>query len=150
MPDLTPFFASWLARTRANQLWFHGAHHLTSGPSFLADHAFYGEVYAAYEDNYDALAEKAIALGLAKVVNPMDVVRAAGTFLAKMPPLAGQGGAQIAASALEVERAWLATLQNDVTLTTAEAPIGLDNLLRSIADAHDVFAYKLVQRTISA
>lgn len=48
---------------RALYLYAQQSHHLTSGPTFLQDHEFYGGLYEAYEAAYDALAERLVGLG---------------------------------------------------------------------------------------
>lgn len=149
MPDLSPYFAAWLARTRCNQLYVHGAHHLVYGPTFLADHAFYGDLYAAYEEAYDRLAEKACGLGLCELAEPTKVLASASALLAKLPPLYGTDAEAIARAVYALEQAFLATLQDHVG-KLPDAPIGLDDYLRTLADDHDTFVYKLRQRTMAA
>lgn len=41
----------------------HDAHHLTFGRTFYQDHAVFGQLYAAYLENYDDVIELAIANG---------------------------------------------------------------------------------------
>lgn len=146
MADLAPFFAAWLARTRCNQVYIHGAHHLTSGSAFFADHAFYAELYAAYEDAYDTLAEKACGLGLYALAEPAKVWAGVGPLLSQIPPLVGADAETIAKGVLALELAWQMTLQDHVG-KLPNAPLGLDDYLRGLADSHDVFVYKLRQRT---
>lgn len=148
MPNLTPYFSSWLAIARANQLWFHGAHHLTDGPGFFADHAFYGEVYAAFEDVVDTLSELAIAEGMSAVVEPSFVMAEAAGYLADRPKLVGTDCEAIAKAGLDVVSRFLDTLQADVTRLAADkaTPIGLDDYLRSTASTFTSFRYKLSRR----
>lgn len=148
MPNLAPYFSSWLAIARANQLWFHGAHHLTDGPGFIADHVFYAEVYAAFEGVVDALSELAIAESLDAVVEPSAVMTEAAGYLAARPMLVGLGCDGIAKAALDVVTRFLATLQADVTRLAADkdTPIGLDDYLRSTAAAFTTTRYKLLRR----
>lgn len=47
-------------RLRALQLYGHHAHNNCTGKSFFEDHAFFGEVYAAAETDYDSLIERII------------------------------------------------------------------------------------------
>lgn len=48
---------------RAGQVYAHHAHNTCNGPQFFSDHEFLGEVYAAYENDYDAVIERHIGLG---------------------------------------------------------------------------------------
>lgn len=143
---LIKVYPAWLARLRCNQIWFHAAHHLTTGPSFLSDHALYGDIYGAYGSAYDAIAEKACGAGLCALVEPAVVLRGVVAFLGQLPTLDGMPADEIARAALAVEQKFLAVLQADVGAMGAGAPLGLDDELRSIANAHDGFVYKLGQR----
>lgn len=49
---------------RAAQLHAHTAHNLIRGQTFFADHAYLGELYAAYEEEYDHVIERIIGLDL--------------------------------------------------------------------------------------
>lgn len=45
---------------RAINLYAHHAHNMTSGETFLQDHAFFGEIYAKMDDFYDDCIERHI------------------------------------------------------------------------------------------
>ena len=47
---------------RAGQLFAHEKHNCAKGPTFFSDHAFLGEVYAAYESDYDDVIERHIGM----------------------------------------------------------------------------------------
>lgn len=53
---------SLLAHLRAMQLFSHHAHNLVSRAVFFQDHAFFGDVYPAYEAAYDSIIERIIGL----------------------------------------------------------------------------------------
>lgn len=48
---------------RAMQFLAHNAHNLIGGPSFFADHDFFGSLYAEYEASYDRVIELLIGNG---------------------------------------------------------------------------------------
>ena len=48
---------------RALQLYAHNAHNLAKGKTFLQDHEYLGELYSAYEGEYDSLVERMIGIG---------------------------------------------------------------------------------------
>lgn len=48
---------------RAMQFLAHNAHNLIGGPSFFADHDFFGALYAEYEASYDRVIELLIGNG---------------------------------------------------------------------------------------
>ena len=45
---------------RTINLYAHQGHNLSSGPNFLQDHAFFGEIYALMDSFYDDLIERHI------------------------------------------------------------------------------------------
>lgn len=49
---------------RMMQFYSHICHNATSGTTFFEDHAFFGELYAAYETAYDDVVERCIGLGV--------------------------------------------------------------------------------------
>jgi DNA-binding ferritin-like protein len=49
---------------RALQLYAHNAHNLASGCNFLQDHEFLGELYPAYEGEYDSVVERMIGMDM--------------------------------------------------------------------------------------
>lgn len=48
---------------RHAQFYAHMAHNLTCGPTFYQDHDAFGDLYKAYEGEYDAVIERFIGLG---------------------------------------------------------------------------------------
>lgn len=57
MKELAQFY-------REAQLYAHMAHNMASGPTFFQDHAFFGELYDAYESAYDSIVERMIGLNV--------------------------------------------------------------------------------------
>jgi DNA-binding ferritin-like protein len=47
---------------RFMQLYAHNAHNMSSGLTFMQDHAYFGDLYPAYEDAYDSIIERLIGL----------------------------------------------------------------------------------------
>lgn len=45
------------------QLFAHGAHNFTKGPTFFEDHEYFGGAYGEYEALYDGIIERMIGLG---------------------------------------------------------------------------------------
>jgi DNA-binding ferritin-like protein len=48
---------------RFMQLVVHGFHNVVTGPTFLEIHDFFGELYPAYEKDYDSVIERMMGLG---------------------------------------------------------------------------------------
>ena len=49
---------------RFMQLYSHAAHNLIGGETFFQDHEFFGELYPAYEADYDSVVERMIGLDM--------------------------------------------------------------------------------------
>ena len=48
---------------RYMQFYAHMGHNLLGGKTFFQDHSFLGDLYGAYEDEYDSVVERMIGLG---------------------------------------------------------------------------------------
>lgn len=138
--DLQQFYAGYLPLLRANQMWFHGAHHTTTGVGFVGDHALFGDIYAAYEDEFDAATELAIPVCGEACAEPAMLAAKAAKII---PPL----GPDLVATALGKEREQVALLNEAVAgLRSAGLPIEVEQFLGDAALRHARFAYKLGQR----
>ena len=59
IPDLLLIYISF---AKANQMWFHSAHHLSKGKSFAGDHEhLYGKIYETLTLDLDMIIEKAVS-----------------------------------------------------------------------------------------
>jgi DNA-binding ferritin-like protein len=149
-PQLTSFFRAWLPLLRANQLWFHSAHHIPRGTGFAGDHTkIYGKIYQDYDAAYDGAAEKAVGLCEESLACPVIVVPAAAQILQKYSQPCKSTALQIAQSGLAIERHFLGYLETATRSLRAsgEMTLGLDNYIAGVADTHESFAYFLQQRT---
>jgi len=146
--QFTNVIRALLAHLRAGNLWYHGAHHVTVGAGFNADHKFYQKVYEQYEAEFDKAAEKAIAALGSTIAAPQAVSLRAAQLVQTMPAVAGLPGQSIAASALQVEKQTLAFVEKvfrDLE-TGKRLSLGMNNFLSQLADDHETFVYKLGQR----
>jgi len=51
----------YIGSFKAAEMWMHAAHHLTKGPSFIANHELlYGRIYETLAEDFDKLVEKSI------------------------------------------------------------------------------------------
>ena len=58
IPDLLLIYICF---TKANQMWFHSAHHVTKGKGFAGDHELlYGKIYQTLTEDLDALIETSL------------------------------------------------------------------------------------------
>jgi DNA-binding ferritin-like protein len=149
-PQLTSFFRNWLPLIRANQMWFHAAHHITRGTGFAGDHAkIYGKIYKDYDDVYDGAAEKAVGLCEESLACPAIVAPAAAQIVIKYSQPCKSTALQIVNSGLNIERNFLGYLETSIVSlrTSGEMSLGLDNYIAGVADRHETFLYFLQQRS---
>ena len=118
---------------RSFQLFAHHAHLMTSGKTFLQDHAFFGELYGFAESSFDSLMEKAIAKGesisLSESVKLMST--AVNTFNEE--------------NFLKESKEILKELITACEQIAEEESLGTNNLIAGIADKAEGFIYKLGQ-----
>lgn len=148
-PQLQAFFSAWLPLIRANQMWFHAAHHITRGTGFAGDHAkIYGKIYKDYDDVYDGAAEKAVAMVNESLACPLIVMPATSQIIMQYSQPCKSSALQIAQSGLTLERKFLGFLENAAKSlrSSGEMTLGLDNYIAGVADRHETFLYFLQQR----
>jgi DNA-binding ferritin-like protein len=122
---------------RALQLYAHNAHNLAKGKTFLQDHEFLGELYPAYESEYDSLIERMIGLGEEPDLN--DITTQAATAAAAN----GFSDNETAFGVLLVtEKELCASIDKEME----GASNGTQNLLQTIADNSEMRQYKLNRR----
>lgn len=138
--DLVQFYAGYLPLLRANQLWFHGAHHTTKGVGFVGDHALYGDIYAAYEEEFDGATELAIPVCGEACAAPDGMAARLVKLIGPVPP-------DPVGAALAKEQEMVALLNETVAaLRKVGLPIEVEQFLGDAALRHARFAYKLGQR----
>lgn len=148
-PQLQAFFTAFLPLARANQAWFHSAHHITRGTGFAGDHVkIYKKVYKAYDDAYDRAAEKAVGMTHESVACPLVTLPAAAQIVTKYSQPCKTTALQIAQQGLAIERNFLGFIESSLKNLRAsgELTAGIENMLGDIADTHENFAYFLGQR----
>lgn len=114
------------------KLTAHFAHHFASGSSFFADHEELGELYGAYDDSFDRVAEEAIGTGAA--FDEVTAVRTAAQ--------AFDGGTFDKLVALENS----IQARIDAILKLGKSKTSTDNLLQDLATESSKRLYKLGQR----
>lgn len=120
---------------RALYLYAQQSHHVTSGPTFLQDHEFYGGLYEAYEAAYDALAERLVGLGARQLLDGVQAEAAA-----KMQEI---GSIASFAALLAAERS--ICTQIDAAAKMPAMSEGVRDLLVGLANESQARQYKLGQ-----
>ena len=125
-----------LAVLRGQTWLYHTLHWQSAGANSYGQHLLFERLYTAIPEQYDALAEKAVALFGAAVVEPVTAILSAAGHLGRWA-----GDALTAGLAAEADLS--ATLAD--ALDEAEADPGLTNFLQGVADAHQTHVYLLQQ-----
>lgn len=122
---------------RALQLYAHNAHNLAKGKTFLEDHEFFGELYGAYEGEYDSIVERMIGLGEEPDLN--DITKQAADAATANEFKDNENAFSVL---LVTEKELCSSIEKDMT----DASNGTQNLLQGIADNSEMRQYKLKRR----
>ena len=122
---------------RALQFYAHNAHNLAKGKTFLEDHEFFGELYGAYEGEYDSVVERMIGLGDEPDLNSITKQAAEAATANDFKDN------DMAFSVLLVTEKELC---DAIAKETPGATDGTQNLLQGIADNSEMRQYKLKRR----
>ena len=151
--DLSDDLAEWLGKTRALQLWFHGAHHLVGGPSFAGDHGIlYDRIYSAFQGGFDADVEKALGVTRDQSVGcPLKHLAIAHDLLSKVPSPSMLPTEQIAVVGLEMILAHISYLEHlfEKLEDAGKLTLGLNDHLAARANEAESYAYLLQQRVLT-
>jgi len=122
---------------RGLQLFAHNAHNLAKGKTFLEDHEFFGELYAAYEAAYDDVVERMIGLGGDQDLN---AITAEACDMATSATFSNNEQAFNVLLVTEKE------LCDQIKKERPKQSDGTQNLLQDIADKSEMRQYKLKRR----
>ena len=143
-------FRQWIGMHRAMIAWYHAAHHVTKGTGFGGDHVnIYGEIYTQLDEDLDMIVEKGIGLtGNETLADPVSSLSLAATLLSKYPASANQSADQIACTAFEVSKSYVAFLEQTYSqFESCGMSLGLDDLLQGLANQYETYVYLLQQRS---
>lgn len=118
---------------RSFQLYAHQAHLMTSGKTFLQDHAFFGELYGFAESSFDSLMEKAIANG--EEISLHESVKLMSNAISSFDEK----------DFLKESKEILKELLQACESLADGQSLGTNNLIAGIADKIEGFLYKLKQ-----
>jgi DNA-binding ferritin-like protein len=129
------------------QLFAHAGHHLASGCTFNQDHAFFGELYAAYGEAFDEIVERLIGMGkLSGVKDRIALDTKASAILAKTDSEELMCSEDCFEILLEMEQEICGKIEK---LIEGKLSQGTINLLAQLADDSEKRQYKLTQRVAS-
>ena len=145
------YMESYIALTKAAQVWYHSAHHVSKGPSFLSDHNdLFGNLYKLLDDHYDMLVEKSIVLsGSESFACPIVQSKAVALVLEKCESPVDKSADQIISIAIDL----IVNLINSLSAmyefleSNNYLTLGLDDLLTSFAHEYENYLYFFGQRS---
>lgn len=117
------------------KFYAHDMHQLAKGQTFFQDHAFLGELYEAYDSEYDDCVERSIGLGIEPNL-PNIIIEAANT----LKSLPHNEHCFLVLNNLEK------AIRAEIAKISPSASLGSQNLYAQIADDSEVRSYKLQQR----
>ena len=147
---LRPILIEYIGTTRALQLWFHGAHHVTRGTGFLGDHIhLYGEIYKKIQEDIDTVIEKSMSiLEDESVACPAKITDIACDILNEYPSPSQHTSLAIAAHGKTLLVSYLKMLDSmfkEVQKTDAMT-LGLEDHISTTCNQYETFVYLLQQR----
>ena len=125
---------------KALNIYGHACHFLCSRVVFMQDHIFLGEIYEAAEDNYDAVVERCIGLGIKVDIQDINVKAAARAASIKV----GDDNSTKLSGCLSLEQEVVAMIEK--LRKGGSLSLGTETLLGDIASESEIRQYKLKQR----
>ena len=126
---------------RSMQLFAHAAHNVVAGAVFMQDHSMLGDLYPAYEEEYDDVVERIIGLS-ALSMEELAGIQEAAVMRMKSVAMTQKENKGYLLVLLDMEKALCTMIQQPVQGRTE----GTKQLLGDIADKSEKRQYKLKQR----
>jgi len=147
IPDLLLLYICF---TKANQMWFHSAHHVTKGKGFAGDHELlYGKIYTTLTKHLDEIIERAIGYTDSEIFAcPIVISQMTTKVLKKFCSPADRSDIEIAEIAYD---SLAGLLSNTESLhgkleRSGKLSIGFEDLLAGFANQYETYIYMLKQR----
>jgi DNA-binding ferritin-like protein len=142
--------SQYIAMLRGMQLWYHAAHHVTRGASFLGDHTdIFGKLYQKLTEDFDKAIEKVIGLtDDEEMACPVHITKMACHVICKYPSPVSLTSLAMASCALEMEKNHneLVTTMFHELEEAGCLSLGLDDMLMATVNDHEGHIYMLQQR----
>jgi DNA-binding ferritin-like protein len=147
---ISDLLLTYIACTKATELWFHAAHHVTKGKGFAGDHnILYSKIYNLLGEDLDSLVEKGIGLyDEEQLACPIIISKLASKMVCNFDSPVNRSDDEIANIALHVLGFHLNHLEgfyNNIQ-SSHDFSIGFDDLLASMANEYERYIYMLKQR----
>ena len=140
----------FIGSVKGLEVWFHSAHHLTKGMSFIADHdILYDKIYTFFGDYFDAIVEKLMAItGSEEIACPKKIAMYSGHVVSQIPSTANKDAREIAeiAFSIIIEHLKEIEIAYDEFESYEVMTKGMDDLLASNYSELETFVYFLQRK----
>ena len=147
IPDLLLIYICF---TKANQLWFHAAHHVTKGKGFAGDHdLLYGKIYQTLTEDLDALVEKAIGYTDSEIFAcPIVISEMSSKLLKNFCSPSDRSDQEIVEIAYDSLSGLIQNLESlhEKFSRANQLSLGMEDLLAGFANQYESYIYMLKQR----
>ena len=147
---ISDLLLSFIACTKATEMWFHAAHHVTKGKGFAGDHnVLYLKIYETLAEDYDSLVEKGIGLyDEEQLACPILVSQLASQIVSQFDSPVNRIDEDITHIGLHILDHHLGNLEMlyHKLEDSQDYTIGFDDLLASMANLYEKYIYMLKQR----
>lgn len=147
---ISDLLLSFIACTKATEMWFHAAHHVTKGKGFVGDHStLYTKIYETLGEDYDSLVEKGIGLyDEEQLACPILVSQLASQIVSQFDSPVNRIDEDITHIGLHILDHHLGNLEMlyHKLEDSQDYTIGFDDLLASMANLYEKYIYMLKQR----
>ena len=147
IPDL---LLAYICLTKANQMWFHSAHHVTKGKGFAGDHELlYGKIYETLTEDLDALIERAIGFTDSEIFAcPIVLSQMTAKVLKSFCSPSDRSDIEIVEIAFD---SLIRLIENIESLhskieSSGQLSLGMEDLLAGFANQYEAYIYMLKQR----
>ena len=115
--------------------YFHNAHNLISGPTFLEDHAFFGDLYSSADESYDAIVERII--GNDEELDLVSIAKESVNLLDKLDDNYYENALVLLEESVKLI---------DEISKSGKVDVADQNLIQGQADATKIFIYKIKRK----
>jgi len=147
---ISDLLLTYIACTKATEMWFHAAHHVTKGKGFAGDHnILYSKIYKLLGDDLDSLVEKGIGLyEEEQLACPIIISKLTSKMICNFDSPVNRSDDDIANIGLQVLSYHLKHLETFYHNVQDDHgfSIGFDDLLASMANEYERYIYMLKQR----
>ena len=147
---ISDLLLTYIACTKATEMWFHAAHHVTKGKGFAGDHnVLYSKIYETLGEDYDSLVEKGIGLyDEEQLACPILVSQLASQIVSQFDSPVNRIDEDITHIGLHILDHHLGNLEMlyHKLEDSQDYTIGFDDLLASMANLYEKYIYMLKQR----